>query len=486
MPKPQPLPAPADRPATENGSAWSCVSVGGGGSNGGQIHTGTHEVIVLSNASAKNHATDHTEGVTFQLPDATTMSLGGPHFSIFNNNANSNLAIPVLDANGKYVTGIGTGTKKDFYLFDNGTAAGVWQTENVNSHNYAVEKIVVEPSGSGDSAGSAIFDLLPGTTNTYIMTYYRNGLYARAASINHVTQAVTWGAEVGISTITSGNLEVVGLSATKAAVFYGNSPYRAAILNISGTTVTPSAETSSLPYCYNRKRMNAGVVACVGSGSCSSKPLQWYDTSGVTVANGGSTSVTTGGSCASGLTLERVDDTQAVVFYGESGQGLLARHLTVSGWTLGVTATLESYNIDVYSSGSGKPGQSPVRAISGTEFALTVSDSSYGNPQKVYRVGISGTNLSKNQEAIVAPGGGMGSAVSFFDAGGNTYLTVGSSMNQGRRQVTAIGSLSMNPEEKHAECWGHIYDIGKCLRGQSLSGFPDSVNRAGFQFDIGH
>lgn len=486
-------PCSAGQASSWNGTAWSCVAASGGGgggaTNGGALHTGTFEEIVLTSAHDKNHATNYSEGVVFKLPDATTMGgTGGPFYSIFNNNSNSNLNIPVTDVNGKFITAIAPGNKKDFYLFDNSNPAGVWQTENVNSLASGVAKLDIGATSSTYSNGNTRFGKFPGT-NTYILASMRgDGLWVNAGTVDHANMTVSWGSEVGISTITSGNLDIQVLDASRAAIFYGSSPYNSMIVNLSGNTLTPNAESTGLPSCYNYKALSPTTVTCQGSGSCGTIPMYKLDASGVTISNAGSANIPTG-SCTNGNAIERIDDTQAVIFYGLSGTGLLANHLDISSWTFGpaVTLTADS-NYSLYTSGNGYIEQSSVYDISATEFLLTAS-SGYNNiPQKIYRMGISGNSLSVLQTADVAPHDGMGNSARFFEISSVLYVSADgtNASNSQRRVVTDPTNLTFGPLEKSYECYGHYYAIGKCLKGQNYGGFPDGINRPGLAFEIGH
>ncbi|NQZ00663.1 MAG: hypothetical protein HRT45_08345 [Bdellovibrionales bacterium] len=471
-----------------NGTTWDCVALpsGGGGGGGGSISTGTFNTLNLTAGGPKTIAANYSEGLSLVLPDATTVGTGGPIFSVFNDNSNNQLIIPIFDISGNFITGINYGQQKNIYNFDDSSANGNWRTNDMNQ-NWGHIRVLPEPSGATDSVTNTKFVLLPGTS-TYLLVYTRDGSsYARALTVNTTSYTVNWGGEVNVGAYN--NFELVAVNSGQALFYSNGGSYEAIMLNVSGTSTTVGTVNSGFSHCYGFRRLSDSVVSCQPSGSCSTKNINKLAISGNTVTSS-SLSISTGGSCGNNWEVSRLDDSQAIVTFGAS-DGLKAAHINVGSWTVGAVLDVEPGASHSSSSIGQGVGRSFIKAVSATEFVFATSDNnSCTRPTRAYRVTVTGTTLAVADSVDIGSPSCSGTEVYFFTMGGTNYIRYeenGGASSERLRVVNDFATLNFgSPIQSGNYCWqGHRYASGRCLSGETNSGYTDGVVRATVSFKAG-
>lgn len=283
------------------------------------------------------------------LPDATTLSKGGPVFVIVNSGYN---VINIKNSSSGYVIyTLGQGQSALLFLTDNSTADGIWATQNGDIiYGFGPTTTVATNSGfsnyelGGNSYGLSVSAL---SSTSAIITYSNTSsvlgsLYGVVVTISGTT--VTAGTPTLIYTGTATGLDdwkVVGLSSTTAMVFISRGNTTASSicygLTISGTTLsvsTASATFGSSGYVDGAVAMNSTqVLAVYGSTNSATWVCAVFVHNGASAPTVGTASASWSSSRAATSvgTITYLTATTAFWVLNTSGGYNSARVVTISG-----------------------------------------------------------------------------------------------------------------------------------------------------------
>lgn len=217
---------------------------------GGATKTTTGSNITLTSASNRVQEIIATAAINVTLPDATTLSTGGPTYIISNN---SFYVITLKNNSGSAIGYVAAGTAVNVNLTDNTTAAGTWELSNLPVIATQSDYVQFDSNvtsyklwaGSGGYSYHANFAL----SSTSVLTVYTRTattMYAVVGTISGST--ITYGSPTLIATEASGYyyFDAITLSSTQAIVNLSTSAAATAVygLTISGTTITVSTISS--------------------------------------------------------------------------------------------------------------------------------------------------------------------------------------------------------------------------------------------------
>ena len=233
------------------------ISVAGGATT---VSQGTS--LTLTSASNRVQNVTFTAGSLFvTLPDATTLSAGGPTFIITNGGIN---AFTVKQNGGIVLSSLASGQSIMCEVYDISTAAGLWLTSNkdiassgsvgnftpvtIDSTNAAYPYTVGGSSrDTGNSQNGSFVDCLKLTSTTALLVWTRNGnksVYGVVAT--NTSGVISYGTIVQIYDGSAGGNAIVNSAAamlltglTTGMVFISRPATAVAVpFSISGTTIT--------------------------------------------------------------------------------------------------------------------------------------------------------------------------------------------------------------------------------------------------------
>ena len=231
---------------TSNGTTWTSSTPATPNTAGGATQTTTGSNITLTSASNRVQEIIATAAINVTLPDATTLSTGGPTYIISNN---SFYTITLKNNAGAAIGYVAAGTAVNVNLTDNTTANGTWELSNLPvvatqsdyvqfDSNVTSYKSWAGAAGFGNHANFAL-------SSTSVLTVYSRTattLYAVVGTISGST--ITYGTPTLVATEASGYyyFDAITLSSTQAIINLSTSAAANAVygLTISGTTITVS------------------------------------------------------------------------------------------------------------------------------------------------------------------------------------------------------------------------------------------------------
>jgi hypothetical protein len=350
----------------------------------------------LTNTKTLLQITPASYGVVVTLPDATTMSEGGPVHCIDNR---GNYHVRVWDNDGTLLGFVSPGASCPVYLVDNSTAAGVWgivgreqigisatlATANFNgglslgteggagavdmgggfevllgyrqSDGYATA--VVHKRATGEFGAVSVFRAANvGTANVAGARYTATSLLV-ASYITTAVELVVLSFNTGTLAITVNTPLAITLSASSIGVNQGSmllknpdvadsfafcvlvsggSPQLYAV-NVSGTTVTASAATTAVGTSYSMQYF-VGSVLVMANTTTTSLFVEPYTITGTTVTAG--TGLTISGGT---MTMNRFFKlgSRLCILYNDGGSTIKGSIVSLSGTTVTQSsATLHS------------------------------------------------------------------------------------------------------------------------------------------------
>lgn len=346
-----------------DGTNFRLPSITAASVSGGGTVTSTAASFALTSSSNRVQSVTFTaDGQSVTLPDATTLSVGGPTFII--SNAGSR-PFGVRANGGTMLTAVPAGATAEFSLADNGTAAGTWAVE-----------------GNGLSPALTICDTtLASTLVTAVQVAIRLSdtlslHFARNSSGHPFVFAVdsTPGASsVGTPVlIVASNLDVehgFRISATKAMIKVEGTSSNVYNITVSGTTCTVSSAATAAVFDFatftggpfiTALGANSDVFVAIDITGTTVR-AQAVDCSGTNPSAGSSVNISALGTGTPGLSgVFRVTDTTAVAFYvddtGAAGTPFSIRAvvLSLSGTTITVN-TPAGLNDVISSTGTNGP-----------------------------------------------------------------------------------------------------------------------------------
>lgn len=211
---------------------------------GGATITSSATDITLTASSSRVQSvamTAASKGVI--LPDATTLSEGGPIFVVKNS---GDLAFTLKDSTSAPIVSVATGVLYEVYLTDNSTAAGTW---TVNAPLATYSTIVAGTAISENATANTANGLCKLTrTKALHVPVEAASDHMKARVLTVTGNVITAGTAFDYGAITTTgatDVDVCRMSDTQAIAVYQNlaSIYPCAvILNISGDTVTAGTE----------------------------------------------------------------------------------------------------------------------------------------------------------------------------------------------------------------------------------------------------
>lgn len=383
---------------TTNGTtaSWGAVDLLGGAASAAL----TTATTLTASSSRVQPVAMTTDAQSVTLPDATTLSEGGPLFVMPNTGTRPFI---VRASGGTMLTAVLPGGVAELYLRDNSTAAGGWTVAGRDLSPAAV---------IGDftlaSTYTQAVEVAVRLSDTLSLHFARNGSgHPFVVAVDHSTSPATIGTPVLIVASSATVATGFRISATKAMLVVDGASSNVYNVTVSGVTCTVStAATAAVfdqgsftgqPLICALGANNDLFVAVDTNVSGTTVRAQAVDCSGTNPSAGSAVNVVaSGGQAISGV--YRVSDTTAVVFYvddsGVAGtpHSLRGVALSLSGTTVTV-GTSAGIN-DILGSGgfSGTTGP-PSCALSATSYVIGYYQAS-GTLFRAVHVGVSGTTVT--------------------------------------------------------------------------------------------
>lgn len=374
-------PGNAGRYITTDGAnaSWADLS-------GGVTTTTTATSLVLTVTSRQLQViTTTVDDLTVTLPNATTISAGGPVFTIYNKGARS---FTVRTNTDMFLVNIQPGQIATFYCFDKTTAGGFWFIGNETFTggaltDYAIATgVVINAVSSSDTSITRLSDtvavaayrgassfmqavsltisavsIIAGpvltvngvastvpsvaalTSTKVVLTYSGTSQYPQAVVLTLLAGALSPGTIVTVNTQASNvGTSVAALSATQAIITYvGASSYaQTSVLDISGSAITPSVTPLILNAATSQRPVVAALTATkalvvfLGASNFSNHVV--VDITGSSMIPG---AVTAFNAIAGGRTaIVTLSSTRALYAYLSTGGQLSAHVMDVAGTTV--------------------------------------------------------------------------------------------------------------------------------------------------------
>ena len=245
---------------TSNGTTWTSSTPATPNTAGGATTVSQGTSLTLTSASNRVQVVSLTAGsLSVILPDATTLSAGGPTFIITNGGFNS---FTLKINGGTIIATLLSGQSIMCEVYDISTAAGLWLTSNkdiaaigsvgnfvpvtIDSTNAALNYLGGN-GRSGNATAGHFVDCLKLTSTTALLVWTRSGntsVYGVVAtntagviSYGTIVQIYNGSAGGTAAVITAAAMLLTGL--TTGMVFIGRSATAVAVpFSISGTTIT--------------------------------------------------------------------------------------------------------------------------------------------------------------------------------------------------------------------------------------------------------
>lgn len=295
-----------------------------------------------------------TMGKSFTLPDATTMSVGGPKFII--DNTQGSYPCGIRNSAGTLLMAVAAGGEAYVSIKSIATAAGVW---SITGTNLEPGLITVDNTFSSTYSSTVLapFVALDDNKSIHFLKNTSNDLYAVA--VDKTTGAV--GTPVLVKVSTTNLRSAFKVSTTTAIAFYddGSANSRAVIISLSGaTTLAVGTEASVATYGYWTAENFSDApkivqltstlyLASYTSGTNTS--VVAVSVSGTTVTIGSAANIITANSVSNSTTTYALTATTGLVLY-KSGAGAPYTHnavvISVSGTTctVGTPASADTQN----------------------------------------------------------------------------------------------------------------------------------------------
>jgi len=401
---------------------------------GGATTTSQGTSLTLTSASNRVQVVTMTAGsLSVILPDATTLSAGGPTFYITNGGIN---AFTIKQNGGIVLTTLLSGQSVMCEVYDISTAAGLWLTSNkdiassgsvgnftpvtIDSTNAAFPYVTASYNNGGNVTAGHFVDCLKLTSTTALLVWTRTGnksVYGVVAT--NTSGVISYGTIVQIYDGSAGGTAAVATAAamlltglTTGMVFIGRSVTAVAVpFSISGSTITVGTVSATFGTKGNQNNvvhsvavLSSTVMMLVYGAATSqilvatmtyngaSAPTLGTPTSGITVTN-------YGGDAPMGY-IGTLTSTTLQLFYISANNTLSTRVVTSNGAsapTLGtaITATVVSV------AGTGEGDQHwEFYAYSATETSLIFMPQQTSAPT-VASYTISGTTVTQTSAPAV-------------------------------------------------------------------------------------
>ena len=258
---------------TSNGTTWTSSTPATPNTAGGATTVSQGTSLTLTSASNRvQNVTLTASNLSVILPDATTLSAGGPTF-IINNGGTNTFSIQLNG--GIVLTSLTSGQSIMLEVYDITTAAGLWLVSNkdvasqalysvgnfvpatIDSTNAASDYITGYLNGSmgGNATANHFVDCLKLTSTTALLVWTRTGnksVYGVVAT--NTSGVISYGTIVQIYDGSAGGVAAVNTAAamlltglTTGMVFIGRSATGVVVpFSISGTTITVGTASANI------------------------------------------------------------------------------------------------------------------------------------------------------------------------------------------------------------------------------------------------
>jgi hypothetical protein len=427
----------ADVTALSNSVAASLNTVNtqipGGGS---QVTSGTN--LTLTSSSNRVQSINMTAaGLNVTLPDATTLSTGGPTYIL---SAPLGGNTYTVRSNGGGAQGsIAAGAALVISLVDNTTAAGVWQVRPLTD----IQQLIVGPTTV--SAFAATTPQICGLSVTQAIIAYVSGSTVRAVLVEiSALGAVTIGSELTIFTGTALNgPRIAAVSATRAVLVYvqGGTPLGdAVILDVTGSTLSAGtilsgfASTPNVDFFAICRLSATQCLVTYYTSTGSRSRVRTLDISGSSLTAG--TQADLNASVTTSNALVPLTATTALAVYGDSTNG------NTRGVVCSVSGSTVTANTPAVIAGAGVANRVSLAFISATSAILHFTITAVNIPRLVV-VSISGTTPSAGAELALTTTQSQSPSVAMFNStqGICTYQDSVSVTNYFYRTITVNGTV---------------------------------------------
>lgn len=252
---------------TSNGTTWTSSTPATPNTAGGASTVSQGTSLTLTSASNRvQFVTLTAANLSVILPDATTLSAGGPTYFIVNNGANT---FTIKQNGGNALTTLTYGQSIMLEVYDITTAAGKWLISNTDIATTPVvanfTPVTIDSTNAallydggndacGNSTAGSFVDCLKLTSTTALLVWARNGnksVYGVVAT--NTAGVISYGTIVQIYDGSAGGTAAVKTAAamlltglTTGMVFIGRSATAVAVpFSISGSTITVGTVSSN-------------------------------------------------------------------------------------------------------------------------------------------------------------------------------------------------------------------------------------------------
>ena len=350
-----------------------------------------------------------TMGKSLTLPDATTMTVGGPKFIV--DNTQGSYPCGIRNSAGTLLMAVAAGGEAYVSIKSVATAAGAW---SITGTNLEPGLITIDNTFSStyNAYGLVPFVALDDNKSIHFLKNTSNDLYAVA--VDKTTGAV--GTPVLIKVATTNLRSAFKVSTTTAIAFYddGSANSRAVIISLSGaTTLAVGTEATVATYGYWSAENFSGApkiaqltstlyLASYTSGT--NTTVVAVSVSGTTVTIGSAANIITANSVSNSTTTYRLTDTTGLVLYKSGAGAPYANNavvISVSGTTctVGTPAALTGV-------GSSSPEVASSCLLSATKCLVQDNNNTAGSViASVFT--ISGTTVTAGTLVSVETGTGL-------------------------------------------------------------------------------
>lgn len=399
------------------------ISVAGGAST---VSQGTS--LTLTSASNRVQVVTLTAGsLSVTLPDATTLSAGGPIFIITNSGFNN---FTVKQNGGIVLTTLLSGQSLMLEVYDISTAAGSWLTSNLDiASSGAVGNFVpvtidstnaaypyqVDGDDCGNQTAGSFVDCLKLTSTTALLVWTRTGnksVYGVVAT--NTSSVISYGSIVQIYDGSAGGSAAVASASamllsglTTGMVFISRSLTAVAVpFSISGTTITVGTVSSNFGNLAGR----SNIVHSVAVLSSTVMMIVYNNATGsqilVATMTYNGASAPTLGTPAAGITvislaneapygsLVTLTSTTAQLWYTSAVNTLATRVVTSNGASAPTLGTAITATVVAVTGTRGDASWQPY-AYSATETSIICAPDSSSSPPYVASYTISGTTVTQ-------------------------------------------------------------------------------------------
>lgn len=400
-----PAPSTSGNVLTSNGTTWTSATPAS--SAGGATKTTTGSNITLTSASNRVQEITASAAISVTLPDATTLSTGGPTFIISNN---SFYVITLKNNAGVAIGYVAAGVAVTLNLTDKTTTNGTWEINNLPVVGTQSDYVQFDSNvtsykswaGGGGYPNHANFAL----SSTSVLTVYSRTattLYAVVGTISGST--ITYGTPTLVATEASGYyyFDAITLSSTQAFVSLSTTAAATAVygLTISGTTITvstisarvgASASYGTMGMC--RIDNNTALAAYYTNVANTLFAVNTVTHNGASAPTWGtaSSNITNDGYMMSVGMVQLTATTYQIAYTTNVLTSFATRIVTTSGTSAPTLGT--ALSVTVSQNNNILPSSNALFAYSATETGLPYGNANSGGIPGFYYFAVSGTTVT--------------------------------------------------------------------------------------------